>query len=234
MSVFHFKYFSIQQTNAALKVGTDAMLLGALVQAEGKKKALDIGTGTGVLSLMQAQKNNELNITAVEIDSAACQDAQYNFSQSPFPNPIELIKGDFLKIDFTDKFDLIFSNPPYYQNAFRSENDLTNLAKHVAELSPDLLCEKVATLLETKGQFWLIWPFDNREKIKKSAADNGLFIEQEIQLEGKPEQPVRSIFCFSKNKIEKPQKTNFTIRNTTNQYSSEYIQLTRQFHDRKL
>ncbi|MFA7275062.1 MAG: methyltransferase [Crocinitomicaceae bacterium] len=234
MSIFHFKYFSIQQTNAALKVGTDAMLLGSFVQAEGKKKALDIGTGTGVLSLMQAQKNNELNITAIEIDSAACQDAQFNFSQSPFPNQIKLIEGDFLKIDFQEKFDVIYSNPPYYQNALKSENTSTNLAKHVGELSPNLLCEKVATLLAIKGQLWLIWPFDKRENFIQSAADNGLFLEQEIQLEGKPEQPVRSIFCFSKNKIEKPQKRNFAIRNSNNQYSIEYIELTEQYHDRKL
>jgi tRNA1Val (adenine37-N6)-methyltransferase len=234
MSFFHFKYFSIQQTNAALKVGTDAMILGAFVQSEGKKKALDIGTGTGVLSLMQAQKNNELYITAVEIDSAACEDAQYNFSQSPFPNPIELLEGDFLKINFPDKFDLIYSNPPYYQNALKSENASINLAKHVAELNPDLLCEKVATLLTCEGQFWLIWPFDNRENFLHSADENGLFLEQEIQLEGKPEQPVRSIFCFSKNKIEKPKNQNFIIRNSNNQYSAEYSALTELYHDRKV
>lgn len=234
MSFFNFKYFSIRQNHAALKVGTDSMLLGAFIQTHGKRKALDIGTGTGVLALMQAQKNPKLKITAIEISALSLKDAQVNISNSPFPMAIDLILGNFLQVDFTEKFDLIFSNPPFYSDGLKTKDLALNQAKHVDELPPSLLCEKVFYLLNENGHFWVIWPFETRLNFVLAATQSGLFLLEEIQLEGKPEKWVRSIFCFTTTKPETFKTRKFRIRNEDNRYSDEYLELTKDFHDREL
>ena len=105
MSVFKFKNFSVQQSDAAMKVGTDAMLLGTFIEAENKTRALDIGTGTGVLSLMLAQQNDTLQVTGVEIDQASAEEAILNFKNSTWSNRLQLIHNDFLNQEFSDSFD---------------------------------------------------------------------------------------------------------------------------------
>ena len=112
MSTFYFKEFKINQKDASMKVGTDAMVLGALIDSKQKQKGLDIGTGTGVLSLMVAQKNKYLAIDAIDIDKDNISIAKENFENSKFENTFETINKDFLNFKSSIKYDLIFSNPP--------------------------------------------------------------------------------------------------------------------------
>ena len=158
MSIFKFKYFEINQTNSAMKIGTDSMVFGSLIDVEGKTNALDIGTGTGVLSLMTAQRNPKLIISAVEIEANAFEEAKMNFNKSPFQYQLNALHVDFLNFIPDFKFDLIFSNPPYFENASKSFNLTKNLARHDDSLPLNKLFEKASNLLTEKGHFWVILP----------------------------------------------------------------------------
>ena len=156
MSTFQFKHFSVSQANTTMKVGTDAMLLGSSVDDERPSSILDIGTGTGVIALMLAQRFAEAKVIGLEIDDDACQEAKANFEQSPWGNRLEAIHGDILNIQFDDKFDLIVSNPPYYENSLISENERTSRAKHAEFLPVNNLLRKVASILTENGSFWVV------------------------------------------------------------------------------
>ncbi len=210
------------------------MLLGALIDCSEKKVGLDVGTGTGVLALMQAQKNSELQITAIEIDELSTTDAKQNIENGPFSSQIKLVHADFLHHKFDFKFDLIFSNPPFYNGALKSENQRTNQAKHVDELNADQLCKKASQLLEENGEFWLIWPYDSRKDIIDSALKNELHLRKDITIEGKPGIPVRSILCLTKLRDLPVLRSELTVRDEFGAYTDEYKKLTSDFHSKKL
>lgn len=216
-----------------MKVGTDSMILGALIDVDHQKSALDIGTGTAVLSLMQAQKNKNLQITAIEIDEAAYFEASENVANSKYHSQIAVRKGDFLQTEFNCKFDLIFSNPPFFENSLKSQNQQKNFARHTDSLPFDLLFEKVAYLLFDKASFYLIVPADNCEMLIELAAKNELFLKQQISIYGKRGQLNRIVFQFTK-KEEEINYSELMIRNDDNSYSEQYINLTKEFHNRKL
>lgn len=227
--MFHFKHFSIQQKHSALKVGTDAMIFGALLEHEGSKTGLDIGAGTGVLSLMVAQKNEHIAIDAIELDAGAQQDCQYNFDHSPWSNRLTLISADFLLHSFHKQYDFIFSNPPFYQHGEVSNDAQTALSKHSTFLPFDQLFAKVAHLLSSDGICWFILPSQFEEQVLKLAADSHLFLYRQIMLEAKPQRIKRAIFAFGKSH-RVPLRTHFLLRNDDNSYSMEYIKSTNDFH----
>lgn len=212
-----------------MKVGTDSMLLGSLVRFEQPVNLLDIGTGTGVLSLMMAQRFPETAITAIEIDDLALSDARYNFSVSPFPLPIKLLHTDFLKFDSTVQFEGILTNPPFFENSFKSHSEERNKARHTDSLPFELLMHKCAQLLSDRGIFWVIVPTENNEQLIELGASNALYLKEHIRIFGKPGKEVRAILAFGKQ--ESPLKTNkFTIRDENGNYTEEYIQCTIDFH----
>lgn len=229
MSIFKFKHFSIQQTNTAMKIGTDAMIFGALLAVSGKKKALDIGAGTGVLSLMCAQKNPQLQIDAIELEQAAYEEALFNKQNSAFKQQIKVLQGDFLHYDFKENYDLIFSNPPYFENSSKSENTSKNLARHTDSLPFDLFFQKVTRLLSDDGDFMLIVPYNLKQNLLQLAISNNLFLNELINIYGKPSNLNRVVLSFSKK--ERTLKTiEFTIRTEEGAYTSEYKELTKEFH----
>jgi tRNA1Val (adenine37-N6)-methyltransferase len=156
--MFRFKHFIIKQERAAMKVCTDSCLFGSLIDSENIKNALDIGCGTGLLSLMVAQKNLKIQITALEIDQNAVFDAAENIHESPFLNQITLhhqTVQDFAKKS-NEKFDLIFCNPPFFQNNLKSDKIEKNIAHHAETLTFDDLAESIDVLLEEKGSAWIL------------------------------------------------------------------------------
>jgi len=233
MPPFLFKHFSITQNRSALKVGTDAMLLGAFIKSENEQLGLDIGTGTGVLSLMIAQKNPTIQIDAIDLDGESIMDCQENFTNSNWSERLSIILADFLQFPFDKKYDLIFSNPPFYQNSLVNENNRTAVSKHAVHLPFNQLFEKVSNLLSDNGCFWLIFPFDDLEKVTLFGKANGLFIENIITIESKLTVPTRVILSFRKTINEVSEKT-IVIRNIDNSFSDEYIELTKDFHGKKL
>lgn len=230
MPVFKFKQFDIIQKQSAMKVGTDAMVFGALAEFEGEGKALDVGTGTGVLSLMIAQRFPGLLIDAIEIDDDAFEEAQQNVFNSPFSQQINVIRGDFTQHGFEGSYDLIFSNPPYFENAFLSGKAKKNMARHTDSLDFRILCEKASRLLHPEGELQLILPHDTRAQITQIALQNELFLRKAITVNGKENQPVRCIFFFSKIQVNPVEEQVFTVRNADGSYTEEYKQLTLDFH----
>lgn len=234
MSVFKFKEFEVTQAVSAMKIGTDAMIFGALVSPNNKFSGLDIGTGTGVLSLMVAQHNPQIQIQAIEIEENAFLEASENFSKSKFSKRLKALHKDFLEFKSDTLFDLVFSNPPYFENSSKSASEQRNTARHDDGLPLDQLCSKVIDLLTADGDFWLILPYLTMQGFYLDAANKGLHLHIEINVFGKEGSPqVRTIAAFSK--VEKPfQKSELVIRDQYNQYTTVYKILTEHFHFNQL
>lgn len=234
MSDFQFKYFSVKQTDSAMKVGTDAMLLGSLIHCDGKKNGLDIGTGTGVLSLMLAQRNPDLLIEAIEIDQSSCNEAKYNFQNSKWSDKLIAIQSDFLHFDSIKSYDLIFSNPPYYLSQLTAKDERVAKAKHSYSLPFGSMIERVNQLLADDGHFWLIIPFEDTIKWVSEAERQGFFLSQSVNIIGKRgASPVRNILCFGKSSSSF-KEIEFVIRENNGNYSGEYLELTREYHARSV
>jgi tRNA1Val (adenine37-N6)-methyltransferase len=230
LSVFRFKQFDVKQANNPLKVGTDAMLLGAFIDATDKKLGLDLGTGTGVLSLMVAQKNTEIQLDAVEINSLAAAECSFNFEQSVWSNRLKCLEGNYLTIDFEKCFDLIFTNPPYHIESIIGENLDYNRAKHSDSNELAELFRLVNRILSEDGDFWLILPFQLQTYIQEIAGENQLYCKQLIQIHAKEnKRNTRVVFQFQK-KQSNLSITDFYIRNADNSYTESYIQLTKAYH----
>jgi tRNA1Val (adenine37-N6)-methyltransferase len=229
MSVFRFKEFSIIQDRSAMKVGTDAMLLGSFIESNQKGNCLEIGTGTGVISLMIAQRSPELRITALDIDSESLEEAIQNFQNSPWSNRLEGILEDFLDYSTTEKFDLIVSNPPYFENGLLNESKRKASARHEASLPLNDLFKKSSELINENGSFILIIPFETSSKWILKAKEFQLNCFKEITIFGKPNLPKRSILFFSKKGKDK-MEGQLIIRDEDNSYTEAYKSLTFDFH----
>lgn len=230
MSVFRFKHFSVQQQNSALKVGTDAMILGASVDNHNVKSVLDIGAGTGVLSLMMAQKFPQAKITAIEIDEQASMDCQENFNHSNWAERLQLIQKDFLTWSTSQQFDLIVSNPPFYQSTLLNKNQQEAKAKHENSLPSKQLVKSIGHFLSEKGVVWLIFPWEDFSKWQIHFKENNLFVQREVAVFGKKGKfPNRIIVALKK--VDFPsQKSELILRDSNGNYTEQYIRLTEDFH----
>lgn len=233
MSAFQFRDFVVHQAKSAMKVNTDAMILGSLIEAKGKIKGLDIGTGTGVLSLMIAQRNTQIEIEAIEIDQESAEEAILNFKNSNWFNRLKLNQIDFLDFQSPHLFDLIVSNPPYFENGILNSSSRKAKTRHEESLPLIRLIEKSAELLSENGDFWVILPFETAFKWKEKALSIQLFCRKEIIVFSKKNQPKRIVYCFSKMNDD-TQSLSVTIRNEDNTYSEEYKKLTRDFHGKSI
>lgn len=218
-----------------MKVGTDSMLLGAFVEINGEENLLDIGAGTGVLSLMLAQKSSDLAITAVEIDENAVEDLKTNCSHSPFSNDFHILHSDFLEMEENVKFDCIVSNPPFYKDSF-SVNDTTQRAKARNEIHlpfPKLIA-KASRLLSDDGSFWMIFPAQYQDEILRHIEQKQLFVNQKISLYSKPDFLSRMIVCVKRFQNTIVLKESLTIRDENGHYTSAYIARTKDYHAKDL
>lgn len=233
MAVFKFKQFSITQDRSPMKVGTDAMMLGALIGKVSKQQSptaiLDIGTGNGVIALMLAQQFCQAKIIGIDCYSPAVEEAYYNFSTAPFSQQLTAIQCDFLNYHPAIKFDLIVSNPPYYQSQMLPQAPLDRLAKHEGEMTVEKLVEKSATLLTKKGELWLILPPQKAENLIHDRS-HSLHLKTKIHLYGNPQHHSRTIIVFSPIQPTKVNISSFTIRASDGKYTSSYKELTQIFH----
>lgn len=230
MSVFQFKEFSIEQSNVSMKVGTDAMLLGSFIEVENSLRALDIGTGSGVLALMLAQKSPSLYIDAIDIDSDNILTSKFNFENSRFSKQLNAIKINFLEYKPLNQYDLIFSNPPYFENGLLNLNKRKSVARHEYSLPLKDLFDYTFPILSDEGNFWIILPYENFQKWIRYAESIKLYCINEIIINGKSDYPKRVVLSFSKVNKTKSIKV-FTIRDNQNSYTDEYINLTIGYHN---
>lgn len=234
MSVFKFKHFQIHQENTALKVGTDSMLLGSFCSWENPKRLLDIGTGTGVLALMSAQRFSFEEITGIELSEEACMDAQINAENNPFPSKISILNQAIQDYVPNQQFDAIISNPPFFENSSKNQNEHKSLARHTESLSYTELIESISRLLTEKGKAWIILPFERKENILELADNSGLSPADLITIFGKPDKPVRIVISLTKQQVSEARTSSLCIRNENGSYTEEYKILTQKFHDRTL
>ena len=228
---FQFKKFLIHQDSCGMKVSTDAVVLGALALHDKCSKILDIGTGTGVIALMLAQRFHNLEIHAVEIDKAAFDQATHNVSNSPWKLRITLYHQSFQDFvrDTKGQFDFIVSNPPYFPAHIKSENHQRNLALHNDALPFRDLVDGVASLLAPNGLFWVILPERQMRDLEKLVIDKGLFPHRRVLVRNHPAAPVLRVVQAFSFLAHEPTETTLTIRGPDLNYSLAYKELLRDF-----
>jgi len=226
---FQFKQFTVFHDQCAMKVGTDGVLIGAWANCSQSKSILDIGTGSGLMALMLAQRSKAL-IDALDIDKNACKQAKYNVENSKFRKRICVIQSDFNDFNTECKYDLIVSNPPYFTNSLPAPDRQRNIARHNHALSFEMLLKKSATLLAEKGKIALIIPYEAENQIQSFAVNNGLFLCRKTIVRPKPESnPKRLLLEYAKSEIN-PEISELYIEKERHVYSEDYRKLTEEFY----
>lgn len=230
--IFDFKQFSIRQTHAAMKVGTDGALLGAL--ADGGNNILDIGTGTGILSLMMAQRFPEAHITAIDIDDNAIIDAGENFKASPFADRIELAQSDFQSFarNCDRKFDCIICNPPYFDESLESKDESRTRARHTSSLPFRTLIDGAYELLEDEGVFSVCIPPEVLSKFSAEALIKGFGLKHSYAVKSVPRKPdpKRYVLVYKKGRLEEPIEETFCLQQPDGSRSEWYAEIMKDFY----
>lgn len=194
-SRFQFQEFSIVQEKSAMKISTDAILLGTLAEYHLPARILDIGTGTGVVGLMLAQRYEEARVTGVELDQDAAEEAQANFEASRFHGRLQVWQGMIQEFDPEERFDLVVSNPPFFPDHLKSTNPKRNQALHTDKLSFKELTGAVTKLMNSDGSFWVILPPRQLEELKSVCTEAGLLPFREIAIRDNPSKAVHRKVC---------------------------------------
>ncbi len=236
MKPFQFKYFQVDQQCDVHKVGTDAMLLGALVNHEQPRKILDVGTGTGVVALMMAQRYQGACVTGIDVQSQAAQLADKNFKNSSFADRLKAITTSIEDVNVNEKYDLIVSNPPFFARDYHSSSATRNIARHDTKFSFYLFFQTVSRVLRPTGSCTLIVPVDQKRVVREEALYHGLAMSREQVVNGKPDRPVRIVLTFIHNNYHDALETlrPLTIRDHDGHYTGDYKALTNMFHGKEL
>jgi tRNA1Val (adenine37-N6)-methyltransferase len=224
---FSFKQFTIHQDKSAMKICTDSCILGAWTANHlyGTKNILDIGTGTGLLSLMLAQKFDGL-IDSIELDPESAVQAKENIIISPWPQRIRILEGDIRNYPLPFDYDFIITNPPFYESDLRSTAEKKNKAKHNESLTLYELLIAIRTHLKSTGAFSILLPFYRGDYFEKLAVSYGFFLRERLTVRQTPShQPFRSICLFSFQKPVNPISNELDIRNEKGKYSTEFVEL---------
>lgn len=239
MSIFKFKKFSVEQNRCAMKIGTDGVLLGAWTPIPATTfSVLDIGTGTGIIALMVAQRSNADpnqvgQIDALEIDEDAYEQATENFENSPWSDRLFCFHAglDELIDEPEDEYDLIISNPPFYTENFKTDNDQRDLARFEDAMPFEMLVEAADLLLSENGIFSVIIPFKEEENFLTLAKEFELFPMKITRVKGTPTSEIKRILlAFSRNEIEDFLVDEMIIETERHVYTQEYITLTKEFY----
>ena len=234
MSQFTFKQFSILQDKTAMKVGTDGVLLGAWTPINNHPfSILDIGTGTGLIALMLAQRTTAEQIDAFEIDEDAYEQAVENFENSPWGDRLFCFHAglDEFMEEPEDEYDLIISNPPFYTEDYKTENEQRDLARFSDAMPFEDLVEAADLLLSENGIFSVIIPYKEEEKFIALAKDFDLFPIKITRVKGTPATEMkRSLLAFSRNHLEDFPVDELVIETSRHIYTEEYITLTKDFY----
>ena len=232
--MFSFKKFSIEQDRCAMKVGTDGVLLGAWTPLENNPfSILDIGTGTGIIALMLAQRSHAEQIDALEIDEDTYEQATDNFENSPWNDRLFCFHAaleEFVE-EPEDEYDIIVSNPPFFSEDYKSDNSQRNLARFQDAMPFEDLIEAAALLLSENGIFAVIIPFKEEEKFLALAHEYELYPLKITRVKGTPTSEIkRSLLAFSGNENSEFPIDELIIETARHQYTPEYIELTKDFY----
>lgn len=229
---FQFKQFTIQQDKSAMKVGTDGILIGSWVNVESCSRILDVGTGTGLIALMLAQRSNA-KITAIEIETYAATEAEKNVANSNWARQIDVKNisyQDFVKSS-EYQFDLIVSNPPFFQNNLKADTQERNLARHNDSLPFTDLVFYSAKSLSDSGRLAVILPMEPAQVLEQLAREHGLFLIRKTEVRPNAKKAVNRVLMeFGKIEAASVSDCLSVYALNGSEYSDEFIQLTKDFY----
>lgn len=229
--MFRFKQFTVCDERSAMKIGTDGVLLGAWADIEGDSRILDVGTGTGLIALMLAQRNASAEIVGVDISHEAIEEARDNFLNSPWAKRLSVTEGDVCSFESNEKFDHIVSNPPYFVDSLHSPDSLRTMARHTSSLKFEDLVASAVRLLRPGGRLSVILPTECAMQFR-FAAFGRLWLCRQLNVVTKAgDSPRRTLmeFCLS-DKPLMPSVATLTMRHRDSSYTEEYRQLTEDFY----
>lgn len=230
---FQFKKFTVYHDKCAMKVGTDAVLLGAWADTSFCRNILDIGTGTGIIALMLAQRS-QATVEAIDIDKEACVQATENVAASPYTERIKVVHAscaDFAASNQQKRYDLIVSNPPYFINSLKCPDNKRTVARHTDTLLLSDLIREAQTLLSPSGRIALVLPYERLEEVKALASANHLYICRQTDVIPTPgAAPKRLLVELSTTEENIKNRDTLTIEEARHQYTPEYIALTKEFY----
>lgn len=228
-NIFKFKKFEVNQSGCAMKINTDGVLLGAIAEQVSARQILDIGTGTGVIAMMLAQRFPAAHVEAVEIDELAALTADANFKDSAFAANCKAFHGDFANYDSLKRYDLVVSNPPYFVNDLKNPEHRKGIARHADLQFFESMLARVARLLNKSGSFWFILPVKQAENLIRMAVDYDLYPAKIIHLHSDESRPeFRWIVCLNYS-LRETAHENFYIYQTEGVYTAPYKALLKDF-----
>jgi tRNA1Val (adenine37-N6)-methyltransferase len=228
---FRFKQFQIAHDRCSMKVGTDAVLLGAWVDCHDSKKVLDIGTGSGVIALMLAQRTGtESKIDAIDVEPNDCKQAHENFSNSPWPNKLAIYCNDVREFTSMESYDLIVSNPPYFQNSWLPPSDKRKVSRHTQTLTHEELLLSAKRLLSSAGRLAIILPYAEGISFIEKAEKHSFHCIRQTNFRSRIEKPIERLlleFAFQPLKKIEGDLIHYSL---PEKWSDEYILLTKEFY----
>lgn len=229
---FKFKQFSLTDSRSAMKLSTDAVLLGAFTTLPAPRTILDIGTGSGIVALMLAQRC-DATITAIDIDQASVEDARQNFRESPWSDRMHALNQSLQ--EFADnpagQFDVIACNPPFFMNSQPSPYPDRNLSKHAVRLSLPVLVPLVRSLLHPTGSCSFIIPAEKDVSFHKTASSCDLYLHRKKWIFPKAVKKANRILLeYRPFECPEPEESRLVIRHADNSFTAEYKQFTRDFY----
>lgn len=227
MKPFTFRQFEIRQSESVFRVGTDGVLLGALASVAHASNVLEVGTGTGLISLMLAQRNLNAEFLGIDINESAAELTKLNFENSPFAPRVKNIHQDFKYFDTPEKFHLIVSNPPYFEV---SGSDKDKIARQKVELNFRQLISKSAALLTEKGVFSVIIPVEAGKDFIDIAEENNLMLIRKINIKGIETANTKRLILEFSLTAQSYKESEFIIEKSPRKYSDQYLELTKEFH----
>ena len=229
---FQFKHFTVAHDRCTHKVGTDGVLLGSWVRiGEQDRFLLDIGTGSGVIALMLAQRSDpSTHIDAVEIDEHDARQAKENVAASPWPGKIRVHQTPIQKFDTGQRYDLIVSNPPFFVNSLLPPGQKRSQARHTQHLPFDDLLKSVAALLAVGGRFALILPYTEAEQLLKSAAATDLYPRRKTLFRSRRQKPVERVLMELSKGPGAVEQSQLLLYEDSGSWSGNYRALTRDFY----
>jgi tRNA1Val (adenine37-N6)-methyltransferase len=232
--MFKFKQFSVEQDRCAMKIGTDGVLLGAWTPIENNPfSILDIGTGTGIIALMLAQRSAAQQIDALDIDEDAYEQATDNFENSPWNDRLFCFHAgvdEFIE-EPENEYDVIVSNPPFYSEDYKTDNEKRDLARFQFAMPFEDLIEAADLLLSENGIFAVIIPFKEEDNFIALAKEFELFPIKITRVKGTPTTEIkRSLLAFKRYELSTLMADELIIETSRHSYTLEYIELTKEFY----
>jgi len=228
--VFKFKHFTIAQDKCAMKVNTDGVLLGAWATIGKAKRMLDIGTGTGVLALMLAQKNSAAAIDAIDIDDAAVIQASQNFAGSIWHHRMMAYNLSLQEFFPGLKYDVIITNPPYFVDDLKTADERKNLAKHTTALSYEELLQGIKRLLAPNGTAFVVLPFFNLTGFEYIANQHELFFQKITEVIAVAGRAPYLALIEIKDQENTKKRESLTIQQENGDYTEQYVSVTKEFY----